>query len=261
MADTMTIDRDEALALICHAGWKNGAKWDNTRLASKLAQLPDVLMAGADEPEDKDVAKSLAAVLKHVSGGGTMEVVDAEKSEDASEAVAPSKPAKAPATSKAKKEKAKPATDESVEPEADLEPAPKPSAKKSKPAAKPAKTPRAEKVTRWAFAAMLLKKHGLDVEINEALVSKLDSAYGKVNPRESKVCLAGAQKILRSYVGGDVDAKSLHSICGAVCKRFGSKANTEKGHAYFEKLRGEAASCMAEYIGFALLVTAAYDKE
>jgi len=420
----LTISRSRVLAVISHAGWKSGDKWDNDRLLSKISQLPEVLDDAKATPKDPQVAKDIAALLKQVEAGGAIEVVD-EEPEAAPKTKTKVKPAPDATDKPAAKTKAKPIADEADdeeddesdedgddEPEeededgdddegeedddeddsdadsdeedededdsdsededededsdenededdddsevdassdgADVEPAEPPKAEKpgkgkavkagrpgdddchvatpsshggiaaaaalplsveqtnpepgvieivirvrtcnaeptsapiEVPESSPATTAVAKKVrtvpvddegktltgapakktaaksTRWHQAARTLKAAGIDVEITDKLVNKVDSAYGRANPRESRVCLVGAQAAIKSYLGGEVDASLSYSVAGAVVKKYGPNANDEKGHVLFVKLLGKPCETASHYLKNALWVIEAY---
>jgi hypothetical protein len=420
----LTISRSRVLAVISHAGWKSGDKWDNDRLLSKISQLPEVLDDAKATPKDPQVAKDIAALLKQVEAGGAIEVVD-EEPETAPKSTAKTKaaPAKPVAKTKTKptaddedggEEEDESGEDSDDEPEededeedddvgdeeededeedsdadsdeedededdsdsededededsdedededdddsevdassdgADVEPAEPPKAEKpgkgkavkagrpgdsdchvaspssqvgvaaaaalplsveqtnpepgvieivirvrtcnAEPTSAPIEVPEslpaptavakkvrtvpvddegktltgapakktAAKSTRWHQAARTLKAAGIDVEITDKLVNKVDSAYGRANPRESRVCLVGAQAAIKSYLGGEVDASLSYSVAGAVVKKYGPNANDEKGHVLFVKLLGKPCETASHYLKNALWVIEAY---
>ena len=51
------------------------------------------------------------------------------------------------------------------------------------------------------FAGQIIKKHGLDADITDALVAQVDKLTGKPNPKESLFCLRNARHAIRGYLG------------------------------------------------------------
>ena len=113
--------------------------------------------------------------------------------------------------------------------------------------------------TRWYEAARVLKNEGFDTAVTDEMVKTVDTSYGRANPRESRLCLLGAQTVLRSYLGGTVDPSLLYSVAGAVVKKYGSQANETKGHDLFIKLLGQPCESASRYINSAVWVVEAYE--
>lgn len=195
---TVKIDKKEAITLFEALGQTTAEKWNEKRMAGKLAKIADFV--DDDVKLSKGTEATLDKVLAAIEAGDDIEVVDGVE--------------EAPAKGKGKK---------AAKPEPEPEPEPAPAKKKAAapaPAEKPAKEKKPTKPakdddgtakipgvretrTRPFLAGCLIKENGMGAGITDAMVAELDKQYGKTNPAESLFCLRNAWHSIRGYEEGD----------------------------------------------------------
>lgn len=205
MPETVTgIFRKDAQELMAWVGWKKTAKWDNEKLASKLAQVPSARTTD-DPPEDENVATTLLKVETALEDDGTFEVFGEENqtleeyqaSLDAAED-ADLGDEKAEASPEAAKEEAE---ESPKEEKAEAKEAPKED-KAEKPKAEKKASPKKRANTRNYCAGVVINKSGGykdGMEVTDEMVAEVNDLFGAANDSTSRGALNNALQVLQGY--------------------------------------------------------------
>jgi outer membrane biosynthesis protein TonB len=226
----MKIKKTVLAAIFTALGFKTAGTWTVGKLQQNLPKIPDQV----DEEtklEDANLQKALDKLLQVLKSEADVEVIDDTATDEAEEA------APAPAPKKKAAPKAAPAEAEEEAAEEAPAAAPKKKAapkaastttpggagvvkkkatptKKAAPAA-PAADGRAgvrDSRSRPYLAGIVIKEAGAAAGVTAEMVTRLDEAYGKPNPTESKFCLRNAWHAIRGFAKGKPEELDMGAV-------------------------------------------------